>query len=797
MTSDFIPRKVYRTFDGRKQEIQVAIEFLQEEGPLASRVLLVHGPRGIGKTALVWHISHWVKSNYGVACKYEKLLWIDRSNFDIFLDAFDELDKDLGENERIANNDLEKTENIFSVSRAFASKTTSMKMFAESKKKTIRHLIRNGPCLIIVDDFDEQNPLTAIQDVCEKLEKISEYPNKVIVTARSSYVHEFDDLALRKLAIGLLTKDELTENIKNSLKNYPEDLNKIVDFLWKKTGGLAELTNRFMIPIIENGQYLLSDKRLDFHFEKFVESYIFEMEQPKKLSNYKIYDEKKDAKLNELIDNLSSFSRLVLWNWVNLDDPLINCGLSEDELGTHLGYVVENEDVKSNFHVALQELYDKRLLSQRFERSFRSVKGSSQKEWVMVPVVLVYLKKYWHVSYEILKVEADHLINSLLWYSEHEVGEEKDVIERNLNRCCFLTHWFYDNQHHEVLEKLLEVIFEFLIKRYGKYNIKECNLANLLEIQIDILNKKETYSQDVSKEKWALSGRLLYILGDYEKAKFCIEKAICEIESTCEAVNSISTKSSIAVIEGSLEDAAELLRSVRQECVNALWVEACFQLATQYTKRQNYHASMYWYSSIIQLLSFHSEILYSLKACYQLARLIPVFSKEEIGEVIEVLKIGSSLARIKSNQEMYPEISACALCWYAACLEAYGDKDNARIILEYARSEIIKPYIPSSPLGLFVEERLIFMSQSNISSLINGLLDIPIEGDTPYALEYSYTDTLKVKCLICKTYIEKDDLKNIIECKECQVLYHKICFVELGSVSCVNCNSLIGVDYVS
>lgn len=798
MDNDFIPRKVYRTFDGREQEIRMAIDFLQDEGPLASRVLLVHGPRGIGKTALIWHISHWVASNEESVRKFKNLLWIDRSNFDVFLEAFDNLEDDINSDESIAKPSLYENGKIVPVSRAFASKANSRKMLAENKKKTIRYLMRNKPCLIIVDDFDEQNPLTAIQDVCEKLERISEYPNKVIVTARSSYLHEFDDLALRKLEIGLLSKEEFVKNVKNSLKNYSGDLDEVVSFLWEVTVGHAELTNKFMIPILEDGRYLLSDRRIDSFLEKFVQSYIFEMEQPKKLSGYLSYNAQIDESLKELLESLSSFSKLVLWNWLNLSDPTIVSCFSEDQLGTYLGYVMEHENMRSDLHIALQELFEKRLLSKRFEPSSKSLIIKARTEWVLLPPIFAYLKKHWLVTNEILENEVSHIVDFLNWYRAKSDDKEIGVIENVLNRCCFLAHWFYEKRHYEVLDKLLGSVFEFFVNRNRKNGISHLDLVDLLEIQIDILKKKEPYSLEGNEQRWALLGKLFYILGEYEQSKYCLDKAIFDVETTCEAIDVISTKSRIAIFDNSLEEASNLLGNVKQECVNALWVEAVFQLATQYAKCGSYHESIYWYSSIVLSFKFHSDVFYSLKACCQIARLVPMNTENEIAQLVEVLRIGSNLAHIKSNQEMYPEVSACALCWYAACLEYQGDKDNARTILEYARSEIVKPYIPASPLGLFVEERLIFMSQLNITSLINGLMDIPIDGDVSYKFEHSYNiGFLKGKCLICRGDFENTNIKNIIKCKKCEVYYHQNCFIELGSSSCPNCNNVIGVDYVS
>lgn len=796
MAKGCIPRKVHRTFDGREAEIRIAAEFLQNEGPLAARILLIHGPRGVGKTAFVWRVAHLVNSSDdGHFDKFKNLLWVDKTNFISFLAACSNIyDTSIEPDVEVINfND----DDIQSISRTYATKARAEKTEQVKQKQYIKRLLNESHYLLIVDDFDEEEPLTSVPDICEQLERLSEPPNKVIITARSAYEHEFDDLSLKKLAIGLLSKQELAENARNSLKGsaYRDDIESIIEYLWKKTGGLAEFTNKFIIPTIEGEKYILDDKRLEQDFDKFVESYLLDREQPRNLNGYINSTGPREKTLDDVIKKMQPLARAILWSWINLDELLLDKDLSEKELGEQLGFFMEDGELRADFHLALQDLsYYRFILSRQSRYKEEYTKSKQSKTWVLIPIIQEYLKKHWAISEELMLVEEEHLLRFLDGYHKQDSGFL--IIKKHLLRCCQVFEWFYNQKNLQIAQELGEIICASMLDNVSEEQIDD-NLIGVVRRTTEILEQTNLCDTGTVAEKWLLLGILFFKSKQYEHAENCVIRArnLLTDSATAKWIFATTLLATLAIEKSDLETSANVLGEIVPGSIDISWTKTSYMLATKYAERGDYNSSFEWYASVIRSFSTHNDVEHVLKSCYQVAQLRLLTLNQEIDEIISLLKIGVKAAQEKNNQEKYPEDAAGTLCWYAAYLEMDGQKKQARSILEYVSSEICKPYLRSSPISFFIDERLIYMSQATFPTLVDGLKAIPIKGEVLLTSELQKIDSvIKLICPLCKKEIDKAS-DDIYTCQNCQTPYHLSHLKEIQAETCPFCKSPLGVLY--
>jgi len=387
--------------------------------------------------------------------------------------------------------------------------------------------------------------------------------------------------------------------------------------------------------------------------------------------------------------------------------------------------------------------------------------------------------------------EEEHLVRFLNGYLNQNNGIS--IIKKHLGRCCQVFEWVYTQKNMQVAQELGELICKAILLNISGDELMDNKLLDVARKTYDVLQQAIFSDTNLAAQKWLLLGNLFLKAKQNEYAEMCISHIRCLPENsvTDEWRSATVLLAALSIEKADLETAANLLEQIVPSQFDAAWAEASYELATKYIERGEYYFSFVWYANVIRNVNIHNDIEHTLKSCYQVARMMQFVLHPKNDEIMALLKIGTKIAQEKKNQEKFPEDAAGTLCWYAAYLELDGQKKQARSMLEYVSSEILKPYLQSAPISFFVDERLIYMSQSTFPTLSDGLKAIPIKGEIPLAGIFEKLDSAdKLICPLCKKEIDNTS-DDLYICQSCQTPYHLSHLKEMQTEVCVLCNSPI------
>lgn len=359
-----LPR-VCGVFVGRDRETAEVMAFLEDQSPTACSIMLLYGPRGVGKSALACEVA----SRSYERGLFKTVLWFDRTRASELLLRNEGRFPLLVEREAALDHNSLSTSEAHKYMQQFTSKKDEDNSLPPRALDFLRRSLTNQPYLLVIDDFDEYENLGANDlGLCEELARINS-PNKVILTTRL-LEYSFSERVFQTLSLGLLSKEEVKDlalqcgiEALRSVQFVDGDLDDTVDYLWQASGGLPEFITRFFMPIAEQRAWLVGvDPGWQDAFRYFSAEYLGGREQSKLISEYEAkYHQNKESCTRKLAE-LSDREKCILISLALQEDTQ---ACREEDLARSVGY--RPEDELSAFDKRLKNLTEKRLIVARIE----------------------------------------------------------------------------------------------------------------------------------------------------------------------------------------------------------------------------------------------------------------------------------------------------------------------------------------------------------------------------------------------------------------------------------------------
>jgi len=816
----------FAPFVGREREVDTILEFLQEDH--AHSILLIYGPRGIGKSALAREAA---RKAYETKL-FKTVFWLDRRRIEkiiatnpsdqIFLHGYTGL----------SAKDFTLQEILKIIDDSLLNRWDSEIIITPKTIDVLKYLLDNTPYLLIIDDFDEYCTLREMPELCEQLEH-AKTPNKILLTSRLT-IHKFNpSRSHRTLPVGLLEQTQIKTLIFESYVHRLErhqwvqgDSEATAEYLSRISGGLPEFVTHFLLPFVEQKRQILYEgKNWSDAYLHFAAGYLVGRYQERVWEKYREnYESNVQAFKTNIGDKLTDFERYVLFT---LSQTTNNLPQTLDDLARSIGleYDSEEKEKVDVFIPCLQKLHEMRLIFRVFSqnKSSSATKTSSPLLLKTNPIeerwqIPSFLKEFLH-KYLVDNSEIEYK----LYCEQH--GHWIQYVEKNLRFPERIVHqfeqvkrsfqWSYEAEEWQRVIQLGELLSEASQNRTGFSELT----ADLLAIRRKIADAANK-STEVSTHLYTAIRQWLWLAQHYiaentpESNALALENvnhifqiweqseeyqqnetffAIKWAEATCIAAE-------VNLRRGDLKKAIQLVDEIekRELHTRAEWAGIAYKLAEQLRHSQEL-SRLVW--DLLQ------RALHSAIACKNLL----IAAQIEVGLAYQyaaeqVWQKSSEYARsararidemltpgYKQNQQQVA-ITIYELLIRATTLEAQSayylgqietSIDLLESALKLAKTEELTPIVS------ILYDSLIFVRiQSrgfNPAGELSKALGVKLFWGVVENQE---------QCTFCRIVLTAEDLaeRNYWLCPNCKTPYHRKCIEEYGEGKCGVCQHVVSLD---
>jgi len=781
-------------FVGRERELRILEEFLTGDSSVPS-IMLVHGPRGMGKSALVREAAMRKKDHFK-----NNILWMNRSRLAELLYDGEENSRPFPSKYKLGSDQIQETE-VANYLDYFMSLDGDPTVNSEHAYAALSTFLSKRPFLLIVDDFDEHDSLGDDPYLCEQLAQI-ESPNKVILTTRLLQ-HAFQQRVFKILGLGLLHQIDVKRLVEQSEvlqyldpMQFPNGFETVDDYIWIKSGGHAEFITRFLLPTIERGKWSLNGAKLENAIDLFAANYINQRVQVALPEEYTRRDEQLFATSNKF-EGLDLQELDILFALCNMDS---NKSLETSELALNLGYCPQKSDEQPEFFSLLHSLLQKRLIGCQIEDASARKNAHFTYKWIMLP----FAKKY--VREQLLSVvgeavlqkrQAARWINFLQYYS----GDPDGYIKQRIPPITSIFSWCFSNEEWRDVLKL-GVLFSRALQTLKFHE----GTPEQRILHTDVCQKTAEAAQQPGIEEWRIAVEqwilLAHLYSGEENNPELLQMALDYANQAAEIVadprdnaekkiwaNAVCLIAKVCVQQGNIATAQEYLEKVEQEGgLNDNWVLSAYLLAKLHLGNMALKEAENWLVKLVDAFDVHKDVDIFVQSSIDLAHLYLLQEQPD-----------KSLILLERVQKMFgelpkPSLETVQLIVKAITIEAQIAFNSGNY------KECIR----------HLEHAVDLAKDSKFDSVVIELqrwLSYVTLRDSPFnptdQIEKLFGDhfwwlSMDIKCPSCK---EGFDFQNVSAkgqwlCPntDCDTYFHLSCLKELGIDECPSCKTKIEIS---
>jgi hypothetical protein len=785
----------YGVFVGREWELAELGNFLSDKSS-PKCIMLVYGPRGVGKSALVREAAGRSIEDGLI----KAVVWLDRSRASEILLRDDKHELPLpGEGVSFDLKELSTAES-YQISRLLMSKRDGGDELDKRAIDFLKAILKDEPYLLVIDDFDEYDGLGNDPDFCEQLTRI-QAPNRVILTTRL-LEHKFPQRVFETLEIGVLEQEEVKELVSqcgldrlDPVQFMDGDFHATADYIWKESGGMPEFITRFLIPLAEQRKWLLGvDPEWAEAFGHFSAGYLIQREQTNPPEEYeRTYSNNREACLRKL-HTRSEEERYILLSLAYQEEAQ---ALDERELAQTLGYRPDNTIDFARFHRTLFRLHKERLISRRLEGRLKRGKDqvSSQPlvwKWLLLPFARKLIKDLLmdHIEAEMNfhRKQADQWTDFVRGYAEFP-----QHIIRQFDRIYDSFSWCAANQEQERIVDLGKALSKSL-RDLGFETSRPELRTRLIEIcqqTADTAQQPRINDWQTAVEQWMLLAQVYLEVDDdlvaqnlalefAERATRRLEKAY---ENGVDIDEAKWATAACLVATGYLRkrdhsQAQYWLEKADNRSALGVWPLLAHQLGKQYIPI-DLNQAVYWLKKAIDVANGHGFDDIAAKAGGDLAHLY-LSRKDPVPARLSAQE-ARKIASTSSQSEEMVELMIKTITIEAQIAYQADEADECRKLLEEAL-DLAK----DAKLYPIVEELNRWLS---FIMLRTGKFD-PTGGVDKLLGTRLLWGAIDEKCPLCKKEFEPEDLfgDRLWLCPNCRTYLHIHCLSEFDS-KCPICST--------
>lgn len=789
-------------FVGRTWELACLKNFLSDQAPNARRIMLVYGPRGVGKSALVREAAQQGIDDSLV----NTAVWLDRTRATEILS----LDEDHlfplpeGDNKFDPKKLIEVDDGKYA-HQFITPKQGDGDQLSPAAVDFLKELLKNEPFLLIIDDFDEYDGLGDDPHLCEQIARVRP-PNKVILTTRR-LKHNFPQQVFKTLEVGLLEENEVKRLVEQCCFDHLEPTRLIngnvaatVDYFWQISGGLSEFIIRFLVPLVEQREWLFEDPRWSEAFACFSASYFIEREQERSFERYEVKSTDNLARFREKFQACSNDEQYIL---LALADQEEVQALDEKDLAHALGYRVEDRHLFIQFHDALHRLHQKRLISRRLEGR---IKESWDKEpshtalprtWLLLPFARGFIKNQVlntpEAETSFRQKQADRWMDFVEGYRA-----SPKRVKPQLDKIYIIFSWCLANQEWQRLVRLGKNLSGIMWELGWQQNPQQKDW--FVKICLETVTAAQQPNIDawqVAVKQWLLLAQLYLESGadrvSQQLALNYAEMAVQYIEHRGESAVDVWVEA-LSLLARIYLQIDHLVRC--QECLEKIaaneqgnfpeWIELAYQLAGQHL-RTNANQAQFWLERVVDVAEAQKDFIMAARAGVDLVQ-ICLRKKDGEQQAITLLERAKEALEKTSSTKEVSEVQIKILT-IEAQIAYYADEiEKCQVLLKEARSlaKEIAQHPIAEELNVWLNFILFstreFDPTSKIDRLLGGRLLWGTIEDGQICLvchqELAWDDLFEEKlwlCPNCKNHIHLDCLQitdnHCPSCRELRVIY--------------------------
>lgn len=775
-------------FFGRERELNKLEEFLTGNSSVNS-IMLVYGPRGVGKSALVREVARRKKDTYNV-------LWMNRGRLA-------ELVYDGEENGRPMPFEYKQDQQLHQETDGvnylgyFMSADRSEGIDHEEAYAFLGLALSNKPFLLVVDDFDEYDSLIDAPFICDQLAQI-ENPNKVILTARSDKT-AFQQRVFKALPLGLLRESEVKRIEEQSEEmqyldpmQFPDGVETIDNYLWSKSGGNAEFISRFLLPTIRQRKWSLSGSKLEDAIDLFASHYINQRTQAKLPEEYVRRNRKDYSGVKDKFSSLLLHEKDILFALCHLDSA---SPLEASKLALNLGYCPQQQPEWSSFFSILHDLLVKRLIGCQIEDPVSRKNPPISYKWIMLPFTQKYIKEQLLLiaDEELLrKRQAARWINFLRNYSENP---DRYIKPRIHTIASVFTWCFSHAAWHYVLK--LGVPFSRALQtlKFHEGTQKEKILhADVCQKIAEAAQQPGIEEWQVAVEQWILlaqlyssdedSPELLQMAFDYaSKAAAIVAKPKDNAEKQIWA-NAVCLIAKVCVQQGNIAAAQEYLEKAEREGgLNDDWILSAYLLAKLHLGNMALKEAENWLTKLVDAIEVYKDVEIFMQSSIDLAYLYLLKKQSDKSLVLleRVQKVFGELVN--------PSLESVQLIIKAITIEGQiaFNSGNYKMCIQHLERAV--DLAKESKLDSIVIELQRWLSYVTLrESPFN-----PTDQIEKLFGDHFWRTSMDVMCPSCKEGFDAQSVsaKGFWQCSnpDCNTYYHLSCLKEIGLDICPSCQT--------
>lgn len=803
----------YGPIVGRKAELFDIEEFLKSQNEHAQSVLLIYGPRGIGKSALVCEAARLAFSNN----LFETVLWLDRSRIEKILEVIPNGIFGPYPNPKSIIQSLTNADLCNIVDDFLAGKHDSNITILQSTVALLKEVLNTRPYLLIIDDFDEYCTLRDLPGLCEQLSFIPT-SSKVILTSRTNS-HKFSYPVYRTYALGALELADV-KGFTCQLCGYQLERYQLIngdsaasaEYIVKIAGGMPEFIKRFFLPMLEQtGQVLHEGYDWNSEFLHFAADYLIERCQG---VTWERYQERYDHNLecfNQLSATLTNLEKNILFALTEIWDNSLR---TANQLAESLGYQLKTVTEQSEFRRCIQRLHDKRFIARHLSPNPIDVPNDSShkaqliEQWCLPTPIKTFLKKNLLVD-----LEAEHLmwneqIDRWIQYLD-EFSQPPLHIIKDIQLVLTIFRKSYDYKEFQKSIDLGELLCKVSNDRIENSKF----VSEFVEIHDKTAQAAFNLGKEILAAKHWLWLAQYYLATDLERDDtFALEYASKVIQSISDKVdlddnshiqywieaNYVSAK--VQLRRKNLEQTAKYLSDIETRGLHQQydWALLAHELASAYTCNGNETPLIAW-----EWLNRSYKSAINCSAHWVVAQ-VEVKTADRLlaeGAFQKSVKFAQS-ARCRIDQvdpSKFKKGKDNLINNYEILIKAFVIEAQATYRLEdTSRSvELLKEALEIAereklhPLVTVINNSLIFVQGQ--SKQFNPAMEVSIVLGVK--LYWGIIENQEI-CIACRKKLILDDFINhsFWICPQCNASYHTKCIRDLNEYRCPNCQTTIAIE---